>query len=83
MLKAEYGVALTLLCIVKYACVGNTETVELGYCCANAYGTVVAAVVVGQYGYICAEETLVPELPDFDALMASGKCGKVAVVYPD
>ncbi len=24
------------------------------------------------YGYICAEETLVPELPDFDAMMASG-----------
>ena len=24
------------------------------------------------YGYICAEETLVPELPDFDALLASG-----------
>ena len=24
------------------------------------------------YGYICAEETLVPELPDFDALMATG-----------
>ena len=25
------------------------------------------------YGYICAEETLVPELPDFDALLAAGK----------
>ena len=24
------------------------------------------------YGYICAEETLVPALPDFDALMATG-----------
>ena len=24
------------------------------------------------YGYICAEETLVPELPDFDALMETG-----------
>ncbi|MCH5287225.1 MAG: phospho-sugar mutase [Christensenellaceae bacterium] len=25
------------------------------------------------YGYICAEETLVPELPDFAALLAAGK----------
>ncbi len=25
------------------------------------------------YGYICAEETLVPELPDFDALLNAGK----------